>query len=155
MVLLFLHLRRPQCSYPRLWEQKSHTNLFLLKLSGKVADFNSLESKVRLPNFEPTECTMCDHRLPPWLNRILQSSGLLRGVRWFETDVLRIPSSWTVWPLKMGIITNPETSVLYQLTPRNDPEDERILYSPLIFKVITRPATIVLITPDTQLSSLI
>ena len=32
-----------------------------------------------------------DRRLPPRLNWILQSSGLLRGVRWFETDVSWLP----------------------------------------------------------------
>ena len=30
-------------------------------------------------------------RLPPRLNWILASSGLLRGVKWFETDVLGLP----------------------------------------------------------------
>ena len=32
-----------------------------------------------------------DHRLPPQLNRILQTSGLLRGLWWFETDVSELP----------------------------------------------------------------
>jgi hypothetical protein len=30
---------------------------------------------------------LSDRRFPPRLNVILSSSGLLRGVRWFETDV--------------------------------------------------------------------
>ena len=34
---------------------------------------------------------MGDRRLPPRLNRVLSSYGLLRGVRWFETDVLGPP----------------------------------------------------------------
>jgi hypothetical protein len=34
-----------------------------------------------------------DRRLPPWLKWILPSSGLLRGVRWFETDVSGPPIS--------------------------------------------------------------
>ena len=33
--------------------------------------------------------------------------------------------SWTVWPLKMGLTGSPETSVLNQLTPRNNSEDGR------------------------------
>jgi hypothetical protein len=32
-----------------------------------------------------------DRRLPPRLNWILPSSGLIRGVRWFETDVSVLP----------------------------------------------------------------
>jgi hypothetical protein len=34
-----------------------------------------------------------DRRLPPRLNWILPSSGLIRGVRWFETDVSGLPVS--------------------------------------------------------------
>ena len=85
-------------------------------------------------------CTVRDRRLPPRLNRILPSAGLLRGVRWFKTDVSGLPirpifkgqdqdvhvSSWTSWPLKTWRIRSPETSVLNHLTPRNNPEDGRI-----------------------------
>ena len=66
---------------------------------------------------------------------IIQSSGLLRGVRWFKTAVSGLhnyiifmgQASWTPWPLKMGQIGSPETSVLHQLKPRNNPE-EGIVY---------------------------
>jgi hypothetical protein len=34
-------------------------------------------------------------RLPPRLNLILPSSGLLRSVRWFETDVSGLPTEPT------------------------------------------------------------
>lgn len=34
---------------------------------------------------------MRDLRLPPWLKRIFRSSGLLRGVIGFETEVSGLP----------------------------------------------------------------
>ena len=73
-------------------------------------------------------------RFPPRLKRVLQSSGLLHGVKWFETDVsglhvsptVKSQTSWTAWTLKLGPMGNPETSVLNHLTPRENPEDGRI-----------------------------
>ena len=79
---------------------------------------------------------MSDRRLPLRLNRILPSSGLLRGVSWFKTDVLRLTIcpifegqtvQEEVGPLKMGRLGSPEKSVLNPLTPRNNPEDGRKL----------------------------
>ena len=69
-----------------------------------------------------------DGRLPPGLNLIIPSSGLLRGVSWFKTDVsgLHIElifKGQTVSTLRMGSIGGPETSVLNQLRQRNNPED--------------------------------
>ena len=73
---------------------------------------------------------------------ILPSSRLLCGVRWLETDVSGRPvgptfkgeafqdvSSWTSWPLKMGPIDTPETSVWNHLTARSNPEDGRIQFN--------------------------
>ena len=40
----------------------------------------------------------------------------------------RCPSSWTTWPLKMGPISSPETSVSSNLTPRNNLENGRIWF---------------------------
>ena len=76
-------------------------------------------------------------RLPLPLNWILPSSGLLPGVRWFETDVLGLPNPShlqgsscpkrkTAWPLKMGPKGSTETSVSNHLTLRNNPGDVRI-----------------------------
>jgi hypothetical protein len=76
-------------------------------------------------------------RLPPPLNWILPSCELLRGVRWFETDVSGLSfgpifkgqaSLWPAWLLKMGPINSPETSVLNRLTPRNNPLEGRIQF---------------------------
>jgi hypothetical protein len=68
---------------------------------------------------------------PPRLDYILPSSGL------FATDVAGLPicpifnyqavEEKTAWPLKMTPIGSPETSDSHQLTPHNNPEDERIL----------------------------
>jgi hypothetical protein len=60
-------------------------------------------------------------------------SGLLHGIRWFETDVSKLSvqfsrvklmdrSSSTACFLKMGPIGSPETSVSNHPTPRNNPE---------------------------------
>jgi hypothetical protein len=74
-------------------------------------------------------------RLTPRLNWILPSSGLLRDVRWFETDVsgLRIGSILNVqaiqedtWLSKVGLLGSPETSVLNHLTSRSNSEYGRI-----------------------------
>jgi hypothetical protein len=57
---------------------------------------------------------MRGRRLPPRLNSILPSSGLLRGVRWFATDVtgLLVGSYYHPYSLsKMVPIGSPETSV--------------------------------------------
>jgi hypothetical protein len=43
------------------------------------SDFNELQSGMR------------NRRLPPQFNSVLLSSGLLRGVRWFETDFSGLP----------------------------------------------------------------
>jgi hypothetical protein len=51
-------------------------------------------------------------RLLPQLNWILPSFGLFCGVRWFETDVLGLPSYWTAWYLTVGAVGSSETSVL-------------------------------------------
>jgi hypothetical protein len=41
--------------------------------------------------------------------------------------VVHEESSWTTWPLKMGQIGCPETSITnYQSTLRNDPEERRL-----------------------------
>jgi hypothetical protein len=50
---------------------------------------------------------------PPRLKLIFLSSGLLRSVRWFKTDV-------------SGLHIGTKTSGLNHLTPRNNPEDGRI-----------------------------
>jgi hypothetical protein len=55
---------------------------------------------------------------------ILAFSGLLRVVRWFETNMC----SWKTWVLKMGQIGSPETSVLNHLTPRNSTAGGRIQF---------------------------
>jgi hypothetical protein len=73
---------------------------------------------------------------------ILPSSRLLCGVRWLETDVSGRPVgptfkgeavqdvySWTSWPLKMGPIDTPESSVWNHLTARSNPEDGRIQFN--------------------------
>jgi hypothetical protein len=62
------------------------------------------------------------------LRWILPSFGLLRGVRWFQTDV----SGLHIGPkefLKIGPIHSSETSVPNHPTPRNDPEDRRIQFT--------------------------
>ena len=82
-------------------------------------------------------------RLLPRLKWNLPSSGLLRSVKRFKTDVLGLPISpirvkdvsvlsvghifkGQAWPFKMGPIGCPETLVLNQLTPRYNLEDGRI-----------------------------
>jgi hypothetical protein len=65
---------------------------------------------------------------------IFPSSGLLRGVRWFETDVLGLPIGsifkiQAVHVLKTRSTGSPETSVLNHLTQRNNPEDGRIHFN--------------------------
>ena len=50
------------------------------------------------------------------LNSILRFYELLRGVRWFETEV-------------SGPIDSLETSVSDHLTPYNDPEDGRMQFN--------------------------
>ena len=64
------------------------------------------------------QCSVLDRRLPPRLNWILPSSGLLRGVSLKPTfrDYISVPSSWIVWLLKKEPIGCPETLVLNQLT---------------------------------------
>ena len=64
--------------------------------------------------------------------RILPSSGLLRDVRWFETDVSGLPIGpnfkGQACILEMGPMFSPETSISNPLTPRNNPEDGRIRF---------------------------
>jgi hypothetical protein len=64
---------------------------------------------------------------------ILPSSGLLRGVRCFEADVLGLPTgpifkgqAWTAWTLKVGQIGSPATSVSNHFSQSSNPEDRRI-----------------------------
>jgi hypothetical protein len=57
--------------------------------------------------------------LNPNTRWIVPSSVLLCDVCWFETE-----EPWTFWPLKMGLICCPETSVSYHLTPYNNREDK-------------------------------
>jgi hypothetical protein len=85
-------------------------------------------------------CTMRARRPAPHLNWILPSSGLLRGVMWFETDVSGLPicpilkgqgvqeEAWAAWPMKMGSLGCPATSVSNDLMPRSNTEDGRIQY---------------------------
>ena len=77
----------------------------------------------------------------PWepRNWFIPSSGLLRGVRWLETDVSELPVGFifrgpgcprrTVWPLKVKLIGCPETPVSNRLTPRNNLEDGIIYFN--------------------------
>ena len=53
---------------------------------------------------------------------ILLSSGLLRGVGWFETEVSGLPVGRIAWPSRMGPVGSSETSVLDHPTPRNNPQ---------------------------------
>ena len=43
---------------------------------------------------------------------------------------LKVKMSWPYWPLGLGPIGSPETSVSNHLTPRNDPEDWKIQFYP-------------------------
>ena len=61
-------------------------------------------------------------RFPQRLNWILPSSGLLRGVRWFNIDVSGLPIEF----MSTGPIGSPETSVSNYVRPRNNPENRRI-----------------------------
>ena len=70
-----------------------------------------------------------DRRLPPRLNRILPSSGLLSGVSWFETDV-----SGLAGPLNIVPRDSPETSALNQVSPLNNPADGKIQLILQIFR---------------------
>ena len=68
---------------------------------------------------------MRDRGVPPWLNWILPTSGLLRCLSWFKSDVSRLPVGPIFNALNMGAIGSPETSVSSHLTLRNNPEDGR------------------------------
>jgi hypothetical protein len=59
------------------------------------------------------------------------SSGLLRGLRWFKAEVSGLPivPIFKGQPLKRVPIGNRETSVLNQLTLRNNPKDGRMQFS--------------------------
>jgi hypothetical protein len=66
--------------------------------------------------------------------KIFLSSGFLRGLRWFYTDVsgqpVTIISFKTGWHfLKMGMIGSPETSVFKHFTLRNKAECVRINFN--------------------------
>jgi hypothetical protein len=84
-------------------------------------------------------------RLLPRLNWIIPSSGWLRGLRWFETDVSGLPTGLVftdnvvqaAWSLKTEGINSPVTSVSSHLTPCNNPEDRRI-QCPVFFKNVQR-----------------
>ena len=72
-----------------------------------------------------------DHRLPLQLYWILLSSGLLRGIRWFQTDVSGLPvqssraKKKTSWPSKVEPTGSPKTLVSDNLMPHNNPEERR------------------------------
>ena len=76
---------------------------------------------------------MCDLGLSPPLKLSLPSSGLLRSVMWFDTD-LSGPHIGPIFmgfadhdrPFKMGHINSTETSVSNHLTLPYNPEDERL-----------------------------
>ena len=68
--------------------------------------------------------TMHDRILQPRLNWSTSSSGLLRGIRWFETDVSGLP----IGSIFKGGTDSLTTPVSNNLTPRNNPEDGRILF---------------------------
>jgi hypothetical protein len=57
----------------------------------------------------------------------IPSSGLLRGVRWFDTDVSGVPIG-PIFTLEDGI-GNPKTSVSNHLTLRNNPEAGRLQFN--------------------------
>ena len=59
-----------------------------------------------------------DYRLPPQLKRIIPSSGLLCGVRWFDTGVSGLP----IGPSSRVNLSKK----LNHRAPRNNPEDGRI-----------------------------
>ena len=122
LMTLFLHSDNPQfsftfqpCSFWRLW----------LRLCFVLHHLFLLVSFLRSP-FASVSCTrsfislfLRHRRFPLLLNWILPSSGLLRGVSWFKSDVPGLPigpiftcqAVWTDWLLKMGPIGSPETSV--------------------------------------------
>ena len=60
------------------------------------------------------------------LRRILPSSGLLRGVRRFETDVSRLSAQSSRVKIPSS---SPETSVSNHITPRNCPENGIIQFN--------------------------
>ena len=76
-------------------------------------------------------CSMLSKRI----NGDIRSFGILRSVQWQlltgDLGQLSVPPSevkysWTAWPLKMGPIDRPETSVInYLSTLRNVPEERR------------------------------
>ena len=101
--------------------------------------YRSPSSGSRIVPWRSDEQANRDRWLPPMLNWILPSSGLLHGVRWFETDVSGLPigpifnaqavqDPWhfTALRLKMAPAGSPKTSVSNHLTPRNNPEYGRI-----------------------------
>jgi hypothetical protein len=68
--------------------------------------------------------TMHDRMLQPRFNWITSSSsGLLRGIRWFQTDVSGLP----IGSIFKGT-ESPTTPVSNNLTLRNNAEDGRILF---------------------------
>jgi hypothetical protein len=54
------------------------------------------------------------------------SSGLLRSVRWFDTEGSRLSIDPVFRDKAVQEIDSPETSVSNHLTPRNNPEDKKI-----------------------------
>jgi hypothetical protein len=75
-----------------------------------------------------------------WIS-VVPTSGLLRGVRWFGTDVSGAPicpalksqavqvDVWTPKTLKMGKMFGLEMSVSNHVTQRNNPEERRIQFN--------------------------
>jgi hypothetical protein len=82
-----------------------------------------------------TKSKLRDRKPPLRLNRFLPFLRLLRSVGVFRTDAsgLRIVQAW---PLKMGPIRSPETSVLNHPKLRYIPEDERSQIKNTLFKAI-------------------
>lgn len=73
-----------------------------------------------------------DFRLPPWVNEILPSSGLLRNISWFKTDIsglfIRFHFQGSNCPISLTLEDGTyslETPVLIQLRLCNNPEDRR------------------------------
>jgi hypothetical protein len=82
-----------------------------------------------LINIIPKDLNLLQHCWEKPRISIIPSSGLLRGVSWFETDVSELSVQTSNVKLStMGLIGNPKTSVSNHLTPRNNPEDRIIQF---------------------------
>jgi hypothetical protein len=122
------------------WNWGSHDLLFNHHLFSSVnysakdtwnytTDFPCLP--IALPNHQfSTMFFLCDLRLLPWLSWILWSHGLLRSIRWFETDVSELPISPIFKSQAVqkedGPISSPKMSASKPHTPNNNSKDGRI-----------------------------